>query len=108
MHFFHMGTYSITPHGGLFEGGGLFANMEFYMGAYSRVGFIRGWGLNRSNTVAMPELKKGDNSAIGIMLKSVHLIQLRIMHLAMIFEKARNPETWHADIRITGYFRLCR
>ena len=32
----------------------------------------------------------GDNSAIGIMLKSVHLIQLRIMHLAMIFEKARN------------------
>ena len=32
--FIHMGTY-----GGLFEGGGLFANMKFYMGAYSREGY---------------------------------------------------------------------
>ena len=44
--FFHMGTYSINPHGSLFEGGGLFADMKFYMGSYSREVRIRGWGLN--------------------------------------------------------------
>ena len=38
---------------GLIRGGGLFASRKFYMGAYSRGGggLIRGWGLNRGNTV---------------------------------------------------------
>ena len=37
-HFHQMYGIRFRPHGGLFEGGGLFAKRKFYMGAYSRVG----------------------------------------------------------------------